>query len=78
MLKARLSDHRGYINQQVVSVTNGDHYNLPGHNLTNLKVSTLEVVKKKEYLYKKERETYFINKFNTYYHGRNREMWPIR
>ena len=48
MVKARLSDHRRYINQQVVSVTNGDHFNLPGHNLTNLKVFIVEVVKKKK------------------------------
>ena len=74
MLKARLSDHRGYINQQVFSVTTGDHINIPGHSLANLKVSILEAVKKNYYLYRKERETYFNNKFNTYYHGLNREM----
>ena len=27
MLKARLCDHRGYINNQVASVTTGDHFN---------------------------------------------------
>lgn len=74
MLKARLSDHRGYINQQIVSVTTGDHFNLPGHSLANMKVSILEAVKKNDDLYRKERETYFINKFNTYYQGLNREM----
>ena len=74
MLKARLSDHRGNINQQIVRVTTGDHFNLPGHSLANLKVSILEAVKKNYILYRKERETYFINKFNTYYHGWNKEM----
>ena len=33
MLKARFSDHRGYINNQVIGVTTGDHFNLPGHSL---------------------------------------------
>ena len=73
-LWALLSDHRGYINQQIVSVTTGDHFNLPGHSLANLKVSILEAVKKKYILYRKERETYFINKFNTYFHGLNKEI----
>ena len=69
MLKARLSDHRGYINQQT-----GDHFNLPGHSLANMKVPILEAVKKNGDLYRKEIETYFINKFNTYFHGLNKEM----
>ena len=74
MLKARLSDHRGYNNRQIVSVTTGDHFNLPGHSLANMKVSILEAVKKNDDLNRKERETYFINKFNTYYHGLNKKM----
>ena len=67
MLKARLSDHRGYINNQVVSVTTGDHFNLPGHSLANMKITLLEKVKVNNDLYRKERETYLINKFNTHY-----------
>ena len=74
MLWALLSDHHGYINQQIVSVTTGDPFNLPGHSLANLKVYILEAVKKKDILYRKERETYLIHKFNTYYHGLNNEM----
>ena len=67
MLKARLSDHRGYINNQVVSVTTGDHFNLPGHSLANMKITLLEKVKVNNDLYRKEMETYLINKFNTHY-----------
>ena len=73
MLKARLSDHRGYINNQVVSVTTGDHFNLPGHSLANMKITLLEKVKVNNDLYRKERETYLINKFNTHYQGLNRQ-----
>ena len=32
---------------------------------------TLERVKKNDESYRKERETYFINKFNTFYRGIN-------
>ena len=41
MLKARLSDHRAFIDNQVVSVTTGDHLNQPGHNLANRKILKL-------------------------------------
>ena len=72
MLKARFSDHRGYINNQVIGVTTGDHFNLPGHSLANLQVTILEQVKKEDEQYRKERESYFINKFNTFYSGINK------
>ena len=74
MMKARLSDHRGYINNQVIAVTTGDHFNLPGHSLADLQLIILEQAKKEDETYKKEREKYFINKFNTFYGGMNREM----
>ena len=74
MLKARFSDHKGYINNQVVSVTTGDHFNLPGHSLANMKIQILEKVKFPNEQYRKERESYLINKFNTYYNGLNRQQ----
>ena len=65
MLKARVSDHRGYINNQVVSVTTGDHFNLQGHSLAHMKIQILEQVKLNDERYRKERKSYLINKFNT-------------
>ena len=73
MLKARLSDHRGYINNKVVNITTGDHFNQPGHSLADLNVLIVEQVKIEDDNYRKERERYFINKFNTFYDGINRE-----
>ena len=75
MLKARLSDHRGYINNKVVNITTGDHFNQPGHSLADLNVLIVEQVKIEDDNYRKERERYFINKFNTFYDGINREKW---
>ena len=46
IFRARLSDHRGYINNQVISATTGDHFNLPGHSLAYAKVTILEKIKK--------------------------------
>ena len=74
LLKNRLSDHRGYITNQVLNVSTGDHFNLPGHSLANVQITILEQVKKNCTMYRKEREKYFINKFNTYHQGLNREM----
>ena len=73
LMKHRLAEHIGYINNQVSSVSTGEHFNLPGHSLANIKITILEQVKKNDILYRKEREKYLINKFNTYYQGLNRE-----
>ena len=51
----------------------GQHFNLPGHSLSNLRVTAVEQVKKSDILYRKEREVYFINKFDTYHNGMNRK-----
>ena len=72
ILKFRIDQHRGYINNEKNTAT-GDHYNLPGHSVSDLTVTILEKVKKNCRLYRKERERYLINKFNTYYQGINRQ-----
>ena len=53
ILRARLFDHKGYVNNQVISVTIWDYFNLPGHSLANLKITILEKVKKSYELYRK-------------------------
>ena len=54
------------------SKATGYHFNLPGHSIANLTVTILEKVKKHDEQYRKQREKYFIKKFNTYYKGLNR------
>ena len=73
LLKNRLSDHRGYITNQVLSVSTGNHFNLPGHSLAHEKVTILEQVKKTDTMYRKEREKYLINKCTTFHEVINRE-----
>ena len=72
-LKYRIADHRGYITNKVLSTPTGEHFNLPGHSLADMRTSVIEQIKKNDEYYRKERETYCINKFNTYYEGLNRE-----
>ena len=73
LLKFRLADHRGYINNQVVSKATGAHFNLPGHSLADMRITVLEQVKFNSEEYRREREKYFINLFNTYHKGMNKE-----
>ena len=45
----------------------------PGHSLSDMKFTILEQVKKVDELYRKQREKYFIQKFDTYNTGMNRK-----
>ena len=71
--KYRIADHKGYVKNQVTSQPIGAHFNLPGHCLAHMQVTVLEQVKYRDETYRIEREKYFINKFNTFYNGLNRE-----
>ena len=72
-LRARLAEHRGYVTNHVTEMATGAHFNLPGHSVANLKITIIEQVKKQSNMYRKEREDYFIKKFNTYHAGLNRK-----
>ena len=51
----------------------GDHFNLRGHSVTDMKFMVLEIVKKEDTLYRKEREKDLIRLFDVYNNGLNRE-----
>ena len=74
IIKFRIADHRGYITNQVISRATGSHFNLPGHSLADLKFTILEQVRYNDEDYRRKREIYFINKFNTLHQGFNREL----
>ena len=57
------------------SQATGKHFNSPGHSLSDLTIVILEKVRSSDDMYRKEREKYFIRKFNTYYNGLNRQPW---
>ena len=73
IIKFRLADHRGYVNTQDLTKATGHHFNSPGHSLSDLSITVLEKVRSDDDLYRKEREKYFIRKFNTFYKGLNRQ-----
>ena len=73
ILKFRIDDHRGYVNNRNDTAT-GSHFTQPGHSLANLQVTAIEQIKKtNDNEYRKEREEYFIRKFNTVNKGINRK-----
>ena len=73
MLYSRVAEHRGYVNNMMTDKSTGDHFNSPGHSLSDMEVTVLEQNKGKGAEYRKEREHYFIRKFDTYYRGLNKQ-----
>ena len=71
-LSTRLSEHKGYISSIFPTKATGIHFNKPGHGLKDVRITILEQMKTPEEVYRKEREKYLINKFNTFYRGINR------
>ena len=72
-LKFCLADHRGYVGNNDTTAT-GQHYNSPGHSISDLSITVIEQVKKNNILYRKEREELHIRRFNTLYKGLNRKF----
>ena len=74
-LRKRFSEHKGYVNSIIntKATATGEHFNQPGHSSRNMKITIIEKVKNNEPNYRKERESYHIKKFNTFYKGINRQ-----
>ena len=64
----------GYVQNKQMDKATGAHFNQPSHDLANMKISVLEQVKINSDLYRKEREEFFIRKFDTLNEGMNRKI----
>ena len=73
MLKFRLADHYGYVRSQRLDTPTGAHFNSPGHTLGDLSISVIERSRKNNHPYRRQREEYHINRFDTYFNGMNRQ-----
>lgn len=73
IFKFRLDEHRGYVNTKDESQATGAHFNLPGHSLANMQATILELVNRYDEEYRKEREHFYIRKFNSYHDGMNKK-----
>ena len=45
-IRNRIADHRGYIVNKHIDKATGEHFNLPGHSLANMRFTILEQVKR--------------------------------
>ena len=72
-----IADHRGEIVNKNNDKATGAHFNLPGRSLDNIEFTILEQVKRNDESYRRERERYLINKFNTFHKGLNRQVNSI-
>ena len=54
-LQERIAEHRGYISNKHLSKATGQHFNLPGHQLSDMEVTILEKVRNNEQ-FRKQRE----------------------
>ena len=69
----RFSQHRDYVKREITSEASGEHFNLPGHSVADMQGLVLEKVKSKDPFVLKAREHFFIQKFDSFRHGLNRE-----
>ena len=65
-LQERFSEHRTYVTSRQLSKANRFHFNLAGHSISDMKVTILDP------LVRKEREDFFIRRFNTKYKRMNK------
>ena len=71
MLRSTVAEHRDYVSKGETDQSTGAHFNKPGHSLADLSVNKHTRGRGTEY--RKEREHYFIQRFDTYHRGMNKQ-----
>ena len=71
--KERFAEHKQYIKSQDTKKPSGHHFNQAGHDLSHLKGLVLEKVKSHDPFVLRAREFIFIEKFDTWNNGLNKE-----
>ena len=73
-LRERLSNHTQKIKSLIPTTATGEHFNEPGHTLSNLTITIIEKVKMNDLNYRREREKYHIKQFKTLSKGMNIQL----
>ena len=68
----RISEHRDYIKNKDMSQPVGNHFNLRGHNLSDMRATIVEKVFSTDKFIREEKESMWIRKFNSKYKGMNK------
>ena len=69
----RFSEHLGYIKSDKYTEPSGEHFNLPGHTLSDMEGMVLEQVKNRNPYILRAREELIIQRFDSYKFGLNKE-----
>ena len=69
----RYYNHISYVRQKKSTETAGKHFNKPCHKLEHMRGLMIEEVRSNDPMTLKIREQYYIDKFDTYQNGLNRE-----
>ena len=73
--KKRFLQHRGYVRRKEMDWAKGQHFNLPGHAMADITISVLERIRQTDPAYRKQRESDYIEQFETKRKGINRKRW---
>ena len=73
--RTRLAEHKQYIRSSLIDKPSGYHFNQPGHTIADLSGIILEHVKSPDPFVLRAREFLYIQKFDTYNNGLNKELW---
>ena len=66
-------EHKQYVKSEMLEQPSGFHFNQPGHNVSHLCGIILEHVKSSDPFVLRAREFLYIQKFDTYNNGLNKE-----
>ena len=72
-LAVRMNQNRGYVRNEKQETATGDHFNLPGHSMANMRVTVLEKIHLNDPKMRKTRESYYFKKCNSFHNGMNRK-----
>ena len=71
-LKERIQEHLGYIRNEKLNHATGEHFNLDGHFIFDMKVKVIEKLHKTDRATREIRESMFIQEFESELYGINR------
>ena len=72
-LSVRFRQHRGYVRNKEVEKSTGEHFNKPGHQMADMRITVLEKLKSSDAQLRKTRESFYIQRFNTKYKEMNKK-----
>ena len=71
-VRQRFLQHRGYVRREETGQATGNHFSLPGHSMADMTISVLERITTSDPMYRKVRESHWIEQFEARRKGINR------